>query len=886
MSRIDDDSPVPTWRRYLRFWRADSAGDVGDELDFHLQSVADELVNGGLSREEARAEARRRVGDLEGLRRTLSTLSQQRERRMARMEWLDAFRHDLVFGLRQLRKSPAFTMVAVLTLALGIGANSAIFSVVYSVLLQPLPYANANRIVRIGQRDGRDDKWSVPFGNVEAWRTQTTAFEAVGAMWYAGGGTLTGQGDPRPIAGRSMSAGFWKAMFIPPVVGRYFNEAEDREGAPPVTVLSYALWRSQFSGDRGVVGRVITIDGQPVTVIGVAPPDYILAPPNEVLFSPIAAAAWRRNDYGDHEFSVYGLLKPNASANVAVRQLEQIERPLAAQHPHSGYDGGVVARPLVDDIVGDQRLRLYLLLGAVGLVLLIACSNIANLLLARATVRRAEIAVRGALGATRARIIMQMLSESLLLAVGGAALGLVIASVGMRFLVSAPAQIPRLQTTSLNGPVVAFTLALSVVCAITFGLVPALRAARLDLQQTLRDSTRDARAGARERLRGMLVVSELCVAQVLLIGAGLLIRSSMLAMAVPIGFDPHNLLTLSISLPDARYKGNTRIESAFQEIEAAIAAVPGVQSVGRTQRAPNFSFGGWDWTAQREGSDGHDAGAVDSDMRFVSPNYFTALGLRVVRGRAFTAADGPQGLRVAIVSRGLAKRLYGDADPIGRRISNSGGKTWLEIVGVADDMHADGLKQEPPRELYMPTTQRGNPDYTLLVRGSVPVTTLIPAIRRAVATVDPLLALSGVATMEQSLDKSFAMDRFTKWLLVLLGGTGLVLAIVGVYGVIAYFVTQRTHELGVRLALGASASGLRWLVVRQGLLLAGTGVALGAVVSLAVSRLLQSMLFGVTPRDPITFGVVTVLLVMVAVGASYIPARRATRIDPLEALRG
>jgi putative ABC transport system permease protein len=417
-----------------------------------------------------------------------------------------------------------------------------------------------------------------------------------------------------------------------------------------------------------------------------------------------------------------------------------------------------------------------------------------------------------------------------------------------------------------------------------FGLVPAIRAARLDLQQTLRDSTRDARAGSRERLRGTLVVSELCLAQVLLVGAGLLIRSAIVTQAVPVGFDTRNLLTVSIGLPRARYSNEERVEAAFQEMERAIGAVPGVKSVGRAQVVPIAGWG-WDWTAQREGSDGHDDGAVDSDMRFVSPNYFATLGLRLLRGRAFTPADGPQGLHVAIVSRGLAKRLYGDADPIGRRVSNSGGKDWLEIVGVVDDMHASGLKQEPPRELYMPTTQRGNPSYTLLVRGSVPVTTLTPAIRRAIATVDPLLAISAIGTMEQAVDKSLAMDRFTKWLFTLLGATGLVLAIVGVYGVIAYFVTQRTHELGVRLALGASASGLRWLVVKQGLLLASLGVTIGAVVSLGVSRLLSSMLFGVTPRDPMTFIGVSVVLAAVAVGASYLPARRATRIDPLEALR-
>ncbi|MGH7619062.1 MAG: FtsX-like permease family protein, partial [Gemmatimonadaceae bacterium] len=527
---------------------------------------------------------------------------------------------------------------------------------------------------------------------------------------------------------------------------------------------------------------------------------------------------------------------------------------------------------------------LYLLLGAVALVLLIACGNIANLLLARATSRRGEIAIRGALGASRGRIVMQMLAESLLLAIGGAVLGLGVAAVGMRFLVSAPAQIPRLEDTSLNAPVLAFTLAIAMACAIVFGLVPAIRAARLDLQQTLRDAGRDSRAAGRERLRRVLVMSELCVAQVLLVGAGLLIRSSIELNSVPIGFNTHNLLAFSVGLPQARYPKIAQMEAGFQQMETALAAIPGVTSVGRTQVAPIYG-GGWDWTAMREGSDGHDEGAAGADMRFVAPNYFSTLGLGLLRGRDFARSDGADAPPVAVISRGLATRLYGNADPIGRRISNSGGKQWMEVVGVVADMHADGVKSEPPLELYMPTVQRGNSSYTFLVRGGVPVTTLMPAIRRAVASVDPLVSLANVSTMDDALGKTLAMDRFTKWLLVALGATGLVLAIVGVYGVIAYFVTQRTHELGVRLALGAQAAEVRWLVVRQGLALGVMGVALGAAVSFAASRLLQSFLFGVSPRDPITFAAVTGLLVVVAVAASYIPARRATRIDPLEALR-
>lgn len=879
-----DDDRVPPWRRYLRFWRGDSKRDVNDELAFHLESTIDEYVAAGMTRAEAREAARRKFGDVDGISQTLYTLSEQRERTMARTEWLDTLRQDFVYGLRQLRRSPAFTTVAVLTLALGIGANSAIFSVVYSVLLRPLPYANAERIVRINQRDGKDVKPDIPFGNYERWRRETPAFESVGAYWFNSAQTLTGRGDPVPVQTIAASASYWTTMFIPPVVGRYFTADEDREGAPPVVVLSHALWQSRFNGDRDVVGKNITLNGRARMVVGVAPSEYVLRPPAEQLWVPLAVPASRLADFSDHELSVFGLLKTGESPDVARRQVERIEGVLAKENPRSGYDGSVVLEPLADDLLGPHRARLYMLLGAVGLVLLIACGNIANLLLARATVRRGEIAIRGALGATRARIVAQLLVESLLLAFGGAALGLVVARVAMQFLVSAPAQIPRLQNTTLNVPVVMFTLGLAVVCAIVFGLIPAWRASKLDLQQTLRDGGRASRTAARERLRRVLVVSELCVAQVLLIGAGLLIRSSMRLESVPVGFDTHNLLVMSMVLPASRYANDGAREAGFQQIESAIAAVPGVRSVGRTQTAPIYGFG-WNWSAQREGSNGHDDGAVDSHMRFVSPAYFSTLGLRLLRGRDFTRGDGPEGLRVAIVSRGLARRLYGEADPIGRRISNSGGKDWLEIVGVVDDMRARGLRQDPPRELYMPASQRVNGSQTLLVRSGIPPQALVPEIRRAVGTVDPLLAISNISTMDQALARTMAMDRFTKWLLVALGGTGLVLAIVGVYGVVSFFVTQRTHEMGVRLALGASTSGVRWLVVKQGALLAAGGVALGALLALGSSRLLESLLFGITTHDPATYLAVSGVLGTVTVLASYLPARRATRIDPLSALR-
>jgi predicted permease len=880
----DDADRLPAWRRYLRFWRADSTGDVGDEMEFHLQSAIDEFVAAGTSPDAAREAARRKFGDVDDVRRTLITLSQQRERHMARTEWFDALRQDLAFGLRQLRKSPAFTAVASLTLALGIGANSAIFSVVYTVLLQPLPYANANRIVAMSQRDGQGGNCCLPYGNFATWRAEATEFEAMAATFGSRMKTLTGRGEPTPLMAMPVSASYWKVHSVPPAAGRYFTEEEDRENASPVAVLSYAMWQNRFAGDRNIVGQTITLDGRAVTIVGVAPPAYIISPPAERLWIPLATPARALSDFGDHEYHVYGLLKAGTSVERATHQLTQIDTRLAKEHPHHGYDGGVNVVPLAESVVGPHRVLLYTLLGAVALVLLIACGNIANLLLARAAVRRAEIAVRGALGATRGRIVSQLLVESALLAAGGAVLGLAIAAVGIRFLASGPARMPRLQSATLNTPVLLFTLGVAVACAFLFGLVPAVRAARLDLQQTLRDGGRDSSAAARETLRRALVISELCVAQVLLIGAGLLIRSTLRLQAVPPGFDVQNLLVVPASLPSARYSGDATVNATFERLQAAIAAIPGVKSVARTQAAPIYTWG-WDWTAAREGSDGHDDGAVDSNMRFVTPGYFSTIGVRLLRGRDFTRADEAPNAMVAIVSRGLAKRLWGEDDPIGKRISNAGPEQMRQVIGVIDDMRASGLANDVPREMYTPAAQRPNPGQLFVIRGAVPVTTLMPAIRRAVATVDPLLALSNVSTIEKSMENQSAMSRFSMLLLSLLGGTGLVLAIVGVYGVIAYFVTQRTHEFGVRLALGASPSAVRWLVVKQGIVLAGIGVSVGALLSLAVARVLQSMMYDTKPNDTLTYVVVVGLLAAVAVAASYVPARRATRIDPLEALR-
>jgi putative ABC transport system permease protein len=873
----------------LPFSRDRVRRDVDTELSFHLEGRIEELVALGMSRADAEAEARRRFGDREHVEAEVEQIDIATHKRRALSERLDDVRQDIVFALRQLRKSPGFTLVAVLTLALGIGANSAIFSVVYSVLLKPLPYQNGSRIVEIDESMGGDNWNVVTYGDYHTWKTRQTSFDVIGATSGQSPVTLTGVGDPTPIRTYRASADYWKVMYIPPVRGRYFTDAEDREGGPPVVVVSYALWKNRLGADPGIVGRSLTLNGQEYVVVGVASPDYILSPPAEQVWLPLAIPVSRNDDHSDHEIRVYGLLRAGVPLTQAAREIGGFQRGIAAQDKAAWVSATIRVQPVADSIVGDGRTLILTLLGAVALVLLIVCANVANLLIARSAARRGEIAIRAALGASRARIVAQLLVESLLLGLAGGVLGVGVAIAGVRFLVSSPVPVPRLQDVTVNGPVLGFAFVLSFGCALVFGLLPALRAAKLDLQRTLRDGGRESAGVVRERSRAVLVVVELCLTQVLLIAAGLLIRSAMLLASVSPGFATNNLLVANVLLPGARYTTPALREAGFQRIEDAIAAIPGVESVGRTMIAP-IHGGGWDCNAFREGADKNDPSAVDAKVRTADPNFFTTMHTPLLRGRMFTSADLADGPPVAIVSQALARRLFGSANPIGRRVANCIGSNatpaWHEIVGVTGDMHADGLAIDAPPELYYPTTQFVNQTNSFVVRGNVPVTTLLPSIRRAVAGVDPLVALSAVSTMDDAIGRTLAVPRFTMWLLTLLGATGLILALVGVYGVIAYVVTQRTREMGIRIALGADSGGIQWMLVRQGLILGIIGTAIGTAASLAATRYLGNLMFGVTAHDPLTFGTVAVLLVLVAVCASWIPARRATRIDPLVALRG
>ncbi|HEY7895874.1 MAG TPA: ABC transporter permease [Gemmatimonadaceae bacterium] len=883
-----DDMPnEPRWRRYLRFWRADPRADVRDELRFHLEARVAENLAAGMSPDDARRLAAERFGDVSAVEQSLASLTRERETIDRRVAWRQVIAQDLRFAVRQLARNPVFTGVAVITLALGIGANTAIFSAVYSVLLRPLPYAHADRLVELREGAQGGGSMNVTAGNYDVWRQRSPQFSALGAYWY-GSFTLTGIGAPQRLFALDASADYWRALYIPPVIGRYFGSAEDQPGAPNVVVLSYALWSSTFASDPHVVGRVLTLNGNAYTVVGVAPAAYAFTPTAPQIWVPLALTPEQRAEHADHELTVVGLLRDGTALPDAIRELSAVQGELAHDYPRGGIDGSIVGLPLRDSVVGAVRPMMLVLFGAVGLVLLIACGNVMNLLLARASVRRKEVAIRSALGAGRARLVAQLLTESVLLAALGGVAGVAVAALGLHALLRvSPGGVPRLGDATLDAPVLLFAAIVALACGVVFGVWPALRATRLDLQQALREGSRESSSAVRGSMRTLLVIGEVSLALVLLVGAGLLVRSAIALQRVPPGFDPNGVLVANVALPAARYPTDSAMTTGFERIAQAVQSVPGAVSVALASRVPIAQFG-MDCTVRRDGSTPDDGSGVDANMRSATGNYFGTMRTPLLRGRTFGIADVASAAPVVVINQSLAHRLFGDADPIGRRITHcsADAPVWRQVVGVVADMRASGLEEPPPNEVFYPVAQLPFSAMSLVIRSPLPPASLAPLVRRAVAGVDPELAVSGVATMDEIVARSMATPRFTTTLLVLLGLTGLALAAVGIYGIIAYFVSQRAHEIGVRMALGATQRGVSLMVLRQGLALAGAGVAIGLVASVATTRALAGMVYGVGTRDPVTFVVVAGLLLLVAALASVVPAHRATRLDPLEALRG
>ena len=812
---------------------------------------------------------------------------------MGRSELIDMLRRDAVFAVRVLRSNPTVTAAIVLTLALGIGATTAIFSVVDAVLLRPLPYAHSDRIVRIFETlNGNNGPSSL--GHYYDWAEQSRSFSGM-AAFEGRTYNLTG-GEPVRINGARVTPTYFQVAYVPPALGRYFHPTE--AAGSRVVVLSHPLWQTQFGGDPSIVGKEITLSGEKHSVIGVAPAALTLTQFDARLWTPLTVAPEQRANYGTHFFGVMATLKPGVSLERARRDIEAITEDIRRRQPDAMKNRGVVVESLNDVLVRNFRTQLWVLLGGVTFVLLIGCGNVASLLLARATTRRKEIAIRRALGGARSRLLGQILTESLLLALTGGAAGLVLAHFGIRFLVGmGPQGLPRLSQAGLNPVVLAFALLSTVACGVLFGLAPALRATRVDLQTELREGGRSARGVIRDHVRTALIVTEIAVALVLLVSAGLLIRSAERLQHVSTGFDPRGVTMMRVTLPPDRYDEPPAVEAAFSRVVEQVRSIPGVRSAGAGTRVP-MSGGSIDMNVTVDGRPADPDRVELGHIRLVTDGYMETLRMTAKRGRLLTASDLRAGAPwVIVVNETFARRLFGDENPLGRRISGSWTAgpqpEWREIVGVVEDVRAFGLENDVPAEMYMPMTQApGGGGAWLAFQRSMaivaranPGTTLAPAMRNAVKSVDALLPPWDVQTMSDVLHRSTATRRFNTLLLLFLGLTGLILAAIGVYGVIAFFVSQRTQEIGVRVALGATARDVVRMVVGQAFALAVIGVAIGGAAAFWATQALRTMLFQVQASDPIAYAGAAATLVLVAVVASTLPARRAARVDPMLALR-
>jgi predicted permease len=812
---------------------------------------------------------------------------------------------DLRYGARMLLKHPGFTLIAVLTLALGIGSNTAIFSVVNAVLLRPLPYAHSERLVFVynfapGLGMPKSGLMAAEFLRL---RDQARSVEHV-ALYTSTTLTLTGAGEPERLAAGTASADFFTALGVALPLGRGFRVEEEPRGQDRVVILSDGLWRRKFGADPGALGQTLTIEGRTHTVVGVLPPgfksplEFQSEQPVELWVPPGIAGACC-----SHDFSVVARLRPGQALAQAQAETDTLMAGVKKDYP-GGYPktGGkrAIVKPLQHEIVGDLRQALWVLLAAVIFVLLIACANVANLLLARSEARRKEIAVRAALGAGRTRLVRQLLVESLLLSAIGGGLGLLLAAWGLKLLPALGAQqIPRLHEITLDARVLGFTLLVALLTSMIFGLAPALQAVKFDLHTGLKEGGRaGASAKGRSRLRAALVVIEVALSLVLLLGAGLLIRSFWRLQQADPGFRVEQLLTMRLFPPASTYPNDQRVATFYEDLLGRVRSLPGVKDAAVVDALPIADRSGGT-VMETEGQPVELNPLNSVGWRVVTPGFFRTLGMRLLRGRLLEESDQEQTAAVAVINETLARAHWPNEDPLGRRIRllNRAPKqattVFLTVVGVVADVKNESLTEPARQEVFVPLRQRTaaingmglERQMSLAVRTSLEPMRLVPAIRQEVAALDRNVPVTGERTVEEILSKMTARVRFNTTLLGIFAAVALLLAAVGIYGVLSYSVTQRTHELGIRLALGARARDVLWLVVKQGMSLALVGVALGLVASFGLTRLMATLLFGVGTTDPPTFAGIALLLTGVALLACYIPARRATKVDPLTALR-
>ncbi|HEX5735800.1 MAG TPA: ABC transporter permease [Blastocatellia bacterium] len=806
---------------------------------------------------------------------------------------MDTFLQDLRYSLRLLTNKPGFTVIAVIALALGIGANSAIFSVVNTVLLRPLPYENPDKLVLVWTYFGPDlpQNW-VSGPELADMRERSTMIEEFAALTYPSV-SLTGIGEPEQVQGAAVTANFFPTLGVQPSLGRSFTEAEDRPGGERVVILSHGFWERRFASNPGVINQTISLEGQNATIIGVMPNGFGILPPdaqsprNIEMWVPMAAD-FRAQNRGNHGMRVIGRIKPEFTIEQAQQELQQISAALDQEF--YGFGFGINIVPMHAHVVKTVRPMLWVLLGAVGFVLLIACANVANLLLARAVAREKEIAIRTALGAGRWRLMRQLLTESVVLATISGALGLLLTYMGLKALIAlAPDNVPRLNEMSIDARVLVFTILVSMITGIIFGLVPAFQSSKPDLNETLKEGGRGSTGGVHgRRVRSILVVAEIAFALVLLTGAGLMIRSFLLLQEVKPGFNPENLLTMRLRLPQTKYSDAAQLTPFYQQLIERVRALPGVKTAGTVSHLPLSGAYQSGTVTVEQPSASIDNASFECDRRVVSPDYFEAMGIQVMNGRPFNDLDRQGSLMVCLVDETFARRFWPNEDPLGRRVKLGGSQStnpWLTIVGVVAHVKHYGLNAQGREFIYFPYTQTPARQMFLAVRTEGDPSSLAGSVRNEIASMDPDQPIADIRNMEQIVYGSVAQPRFNTMMLGIFAAVALILAAVGVYGVMNYSVAQQTHEIGIRMALGAQQNHILAMVIQQGFVLVSIGVAIGLAGAFVITQFMSSLLYGVKAMDPITFIGVAVILALVALIASYIPARRATRVDPMIALR-
>ena len=870
--------------------REDVINDIDREMRLHLEMQVDANINAGMSPTEAREKAMRSFGNLN---RAVDAAYDVKGGGL-----FETLAQDIRYGVRMLVKHKAFTSIAIITLALGIGANTAIFSVVNELLLRPLPYRDAERIVTAWEvtPEGRHQN-TTSRTNFRAWRDQNSSFEYLAAFTDQRL-NLTGTGDPEELSVQFATPEFFRILGVDPILGRTFLPEDDKADQSPVAVLSYGLWQRRFGGEANVVGQAITLSGVKFTVIGVMPPSFQFhikhrsgtGRPAElwtILPMPVGAGANQRGRF----LGTVARLKGGVSVEQAAAELRTIEARLSDEAPEYNKNYSAEVVPLREQFFGNVRRPLWLMLGAVGFVLLIACANVANLLLSLASSREKEIAIRAALGARRIRVVRQLLTESLLLALLGSVIGLAFAWLGIKALVAiSPRDLVSLQSVGLNVTVLAWTLGVSLLTGIIFGLAPALHISRLNLNDSLKDGgkSESGQASGSRRLRSALVVSEIALAVVLLASAGLLIRSFMRLQQVDRGFNTDNVLTMVIRLPEAKYREDPQLVQFFSQALERVRQLPTVRSAGIVNFLPLYgglgSNTGFKILGQPEPPPGQ---GPSTDVRVSDSGYFGTLGIPLLRGRNFSDSEQREAKHVILINEALARKHFPNQDPLGQRLDVMmfENPTPAEIIGIVGNVRYDSLIDEAPPAVYFPHADLAYPFMTLVVRTDGEPTAIAPTIQREIRSLDPNQPVSDVRTMDQVMSEWVARSRFNTLLLGLFAGLATLLSAVGIFGVMNYSVALRTRELGLRLAVGAQPRQVLLLVLKQGLALTVIGVVLGLAAAFGLTRLLSGLLFGVTAVDVTTFASISLLLVIVSLLACYLPARRAMRIDPLSALR-